>query len=68
MAKPTDGRRKIKYSKHGRRTKWAPFWAVVKKYGKGKKVHPSMMTSNKRSRRRTKLRIKPFRQRRQHLG
>ena len=68
MAKPTDGRRKIKYTVQGRRTKWAPFWCVVKKYGKGKRVHPSAMTNQKRSWRRTKLRIKPFRARRQHLG
>jgi len=51
--------RKIKYSKQGRRTKWAPFWTVVKKYGKGKRVHPSFMTRIKRNWRRTKLRIKP---------
>lgn len=68
MSKPTDGRRKIKYAKHGRRTKWAPFWTVIKKYGKGKRVHPSVMTRVRRNWRRTKLRIKPFRARRQHLG
>jgi len=68
MAKKTDGRRKIKYTKQGRRTKWAPFWAVVKKYGKGKRVHPSFMTRVKRNWRRTKLRIKPYRDRRRHLG
>jgi ribosomal protein L39E len=60
--------RKTKYAKQGRRTKWAPFWAVVKKYGKGKRVHPSYMTRVKRHWRRNKLRIKPFTARRQHLG
>ena len=51
--------RKVKYTVKGRQTKWAPFWAVVKKYGKGKRVHPSFMTRTKRSWRRTKLHIKP---------
>lgn len=51
--------KKIKLSKQAKRTKWAPFWAVVKKYGKGKRVHPSYMTRVKRNWRRTKLRIKP---------
>ena len=51
--------KKIKLVVHGRRTKWAPFWAVVKKYGKGKRVHPSYMTRIKRSWRRTKLCVKP---------
>jgi ribosomal protein L39E len=51
--------KKVKLSKHGRRTKWAPIWAVVKKYGKGKRVHPSNMTRLRRSWRRTKLNIKP---------
>ena len=52
--------KKIKLTVHGRRTKWAPFWAVVKKYGKGKRVHPSYMTRHKRHWRRTKLRVKPY--------
>lgn len=60
--------KKIKLTKHGRRTKWAPFWAVVKKYGKGKRVHPSYMTRVKRNWRRTKLRVKPYTDRRRHLG
>ncbi len=51
--------KKIKLTVHGRRTKWAPFWAVVKKYGKGKRVHPSAMTRIRRNWRRTKLRVKP---------
>ena len=51
--------KKIKLGVHGRQTKWAPFWAVVKKYGKGKRVHPSYMTRLRRSWRRTKLHVKP---------
>ncbi len=60
--------KKIKLSKQNRRTKWAPFWVVFKKLGKGKKAHPSAVTYVRRSWRRTKLKIKPRRQRKQHLG
>jgi len=51
--------KKLKLQKEGRRTKWAPFWTVLKAYGKGKKIHPSRLTSIKRHWRRTKLKIKP---------
>lgn len=51
--------KKIKLAVHGRRTKWAPFWTVIKKFGKGKRVHPSYMTRVKRHWRRTKLRVAP---------
>ena len=60
--------KKTKLAKEGRKTKWAPVWAVIKKYGMGKKVHPSSMTKNRRSWRRTKLHIKPRRQRKSHFG
>jgi hypothetical protein len=60
--------KKVKLTVHGRRTKWAPFWAVVKKYGKGKRVHPSYMTRIKRNWRHNKLRVKPYTDRRRHLG
>jgi len=60
--------RKVKFSVHGRRTKWAPFWAVLRKYGMGKRVHPSRMTRVRRSWRRTKLKIKPRKMRKRHLG
>ena len=59
---------KLKLAKAGKRTKWAPFWAVVKKYGQGKRVHPSQMTRVRRSWKRTKLRIKPRRMRKSHFG
>lgn len=68
MALKKDYQRKVKYVKYNRRTKWAPFWAVIKKYGKGKRVHPSHMTRTRRSWRRTKLKIKPKRTRNEHLG
>ena len=60
--------KKTKLAKEGRRTKWAPVWAVLKKYGMGKRVHPSTMTKHRRSWRRTKLHIKPRRQKKYHFG
>ncbi|MBU1136323.1 MAG: 50S ribosomal protein L39e [Nanoarchaeota archaeon] len=60
--------KKIKLSKAGKRTKWAPFWTVLKKFGAGKRVHPSAMTRIKRHWTRTKLKIKPRRMKKKHLG
>lgn len=60
--------RKIKLAVHARRVKWAPFWAVLRKYGVGKRVHPSRMTRIRRSWRRTKLKIKPVKMKKEHLG
>ena len=60
--------RKIKMSKHGKRTKWAPIWVVQKKFGAGKRIHPSAITKIRRSWRRTRLKIKPRRQKKPHLG
>ena len=60
--------KKIRLGKKGRQTKGAPVWAVLKKYGKGKRVHPSAMTRNRRSWRRTKLKILPRKIRRSHFG
>lgn len=60
--------KKEKLAKKAKQTKWAPFWAVLKKYGTGKKVHPSAMTRHRRSWRRTKLHIKPRKQKKSHLS
>ena len=60
--------KKIKLSKAGKQTKWAPFWTVVKKFGPGKKIHPSKLTHVKRNWRVNKLKIKPRRLRKQQLG
>jgi ribosomal protein L39E len=60
--------KKIKLSKANKRTKWAPVWAVIKKFGQGKRVHPSTLTSTRRSWRRTKLKIKPRKQNKPQLG
>ena len=60
--------KKIKLGKLTRRTKWAPFWAVLRKYGAGKRVHPSRMTRTRRSWFRNKLKLKPRRVKKQYLG
>ena len=60
--------KKSKLAVKGRQTKWAPVWAVLKKFGKGKKVHPSQMTKYRRSWRRTKLHMKPTKETKKHLG
>ncbi len=51
-----------------RQTKWAPFWTVIKKFGKGKKVHPSRITHVKRSWSRQSLKIKPRKMAKKNLG
>lgn len=48
--------KKQRLIKAGRATKWAPMFAVVKKFGTGKKVHPSHL-GMKRSWRRNKLKV-----------
>ncbi|MDP3881587.1 MAG: hypothetical protein Q8Q31_01780 [Nanoarchaeota archaeon] len=60
--------KKIQLAIYERQTKWAPFWAVLRKFGKGKKVHPSQMTANRRHWRRTKLKLKPRKANKTHLG
>jgi len=60
--------KKIKLGVAGRQTKWAPFWAVIKRNGKGKRVHPSQMTKHRRHWRRTKLKIVPRRTPKSHSG
>lgn len=60
--------KKEKLAVKARQTKWAPMWAVLKKFGIGKRVHPSAMTHVKRSWKRTKLHIKPGKRRKSHFG
>ena len=60
--------KKIKLAVHNRRKKWAPIWAVLRKFGPGYKTHPSAITKHRRHWRRTKLKIKPRRISKQHLG
>lgn len=60
--------KKIVLAGHTRRTKWAPVWAVVRKFGKGKRVHPSAITAIRRNWRRSKIKVKPRRTGKKHLG
>jgi len=61
-------KKKETLAKKNRQTRWAPFWIVLKKFGVGKKIHPSQTTRYKRTWRRTKLHIKPRRQQKSHFG
>jgi len=60
--------KKRKLQKAGKHTSWAPFWAVLRKFGSGKKMHPSVITHVKRSWRIRKLGIKPRKMRKDYLG
>lgn len=60
--------KKATLGKLGRRTKWAPVWVILKKFGMGKRIHPSTTTKQKRHWKRTKLHIKPRRQKKSHMG
>lgn len=60
--------KKVKLGVHGRRVKWAPVWTVIKKYGQGKRIHPSKMTRVKRSWRQIKLKVKPRRIHKRFIG
>lgn len=60
--------KKQKLTKYGRRTKWAPVWVVLKKYGMGKRIHPSATTRQRRSWRRTKLKVTPRKMRKSYMG
>ena len=60
--------KKIRLGTAGKRTKWAPFWVVLKKFGKGKRVHPSSMTVQRRSWRYTKLKYQPRRVKKKFIG
>ncbi len=46
--------KKIRLAKKNKQTKWAPFWIIPKIYGGLRKIHPSRITTIKRSWRRTK--------------
>lgn len=60
--------KKTTLAKKARQTKWAPVWIILKRFGVGKKMHPSATTHNRRSWRRTKLKIGPRKIRRSHYG
>lgn len=54
MARFKSSAMKRRLTKIGRQTRWAPFWTVPKKYGKGRRVHPGRHTVVKRNWRKTK--------------
>ena len=54
MARNKHLSRKLRLTKMGKLTRWAPFWAVPKKFGTGRKIHPGRLTATKRNWRRTK--------------
>src|SRR3989338_5899185 len=60
--------KKEKLAKQARRTKWAPVWVILKKFGPGKRIHPSAITHVKRSWRHGKLNIRPKKMRPLHYG
>ncbi|MFA5020061.1 MAG: hypothetical protein WC533_03095 [Candidatus Pacearchaeota archaeon] len=60
--------KKIKLASAGKHTKWAPFWVVVRKFGAGKRIHPSKVTRLRRRWNTQKLKIKPRRMKKQQLG
>ena len=62
--------KKVKLAVAGRRTRWAPIWAVLRKYGQGRarRTHASQMTKQRRHWRRTKLKIKPRKVKKKYLG
>ncbi|HLD15703.1 MAG TPA: hypothetical protein VJB94_03955 [Candidatus Nanoarchaeia archaeon] len=49
MARIKHPARKQRLAKKKRQTRWAPFWTVPKKYGKGRRVHPGRHTAVKRN-------------------
>lgn len=60
--------KKLRLGKANRKTKWTTIWAVVKKHGQGKRIHPSQMTAQRRNWRRAKLKLKARRAPKSHLG
>ncbi len=60
--------KKVKLGVAARQTQWAPVWAVIRAFGKGKRKHPSELTPYRRHWRKTRLKIKPRRTPNKHLG
>ena len=60
--------RKKHFERLRKQTKWAPFWAVLRKFGLGKRIHPSEITRVRRNWRRTKLKIGPRKIKKDYLG
>ncbi|MFB6246244.1 MAG: hypothetical protein ABEI74_01465 [Candidatus Pacearchaeota archaeon] len=60
--------RKTKLAKANKHTRWAPIWVMPKKFGQGKRIHPSAITRHRRSWRQTKLHVKPRKEDKRYLG
>lgn len=54
MARYKHPSKKKRLIKANAQTRWAPVFAILKKYGKGKRIHPSYLSA-KRSWRRNNL-------------
>ncbi len=54
MARNKPVGKKLRLAKRLKQRRWAPFWTVLKIYGKGRRVHPGRHTHIKRNWRRTK--------------
>ena len=46
--------KKKRLMKMRKQTRWAPYWTIPKKYGKGRRIHPGRHTVIKRNWRRTR--------------
>jgi len=46
---------KLKLAKQGKRTRWAPLFAILRRFGLGKRIHPSEITRVRRQWRRRKI-------------
>ncbi|MEM1535098.1 MAG: hypothetical protein QW199_01190 [Candidatus Pacearchaeota archaeon] len=55
MSKQKSFELKIRLSKLGKRTRWAPIFSILRKHGLGKRIHPSQLTRVKRHWRRKKI-------------
>jgi len=55
MARYKHPSKKKRLVRAGKQSRWAPFWAVVKKYGMARRMHPARITHVKRSWRRIKI-------------
>lgn len=55
MARRKNFEFKIRLAKQNRRTRWAPIFAILRRFGLGKRIHPSEITRIRRYWRRRKI-------------
>lgn len=55
MSKQKELEFKLKLIKQGKRTRWAPIFAIIRRFGLGKRIHPAEITRIKRHWRRRKI-------------